>query len=64
MVLCAQKDEEGLDLDCSVPQATTSRGLCVSEIEAKRPVAVCGKRFLKPIGQDTATPIFGMPTKR
>ncbi len=64
MVLCAQKDEEGLDLDSFVQADAKSSWPRPWEIAVNRPAAVCGKPFQPLIERDIATPIFGLPIRQ
>ncbi len=64
VVIGAEEDESSLDLDSFLPKDAKSWLRTQEEIEVKKPAVVCGKLFLKPIGQAIATPIFGKRTRR
>ncbi len=64
VVVCAQKSQRLLDLDCPVPKESASGGVCGWGSEPARRVNGCGRPFQRDIAKGIASRISGQPTQR
>jgi hypothetical protein len=64
VVVCAQKSQGGLDLDCPLPPDAAGGRLCGWGSEPARRASGCGRPFQRDIVKGIAEPPSGRPTRR